>query len=716
MSYSGNPALSSDVQQRILSTFDQTLELARDGNRQEALLGCDFVLRMDPQFQPAQRLQERLRSTTGPVSVADLAMADSLVDPFADLDGLSLDLPDALPDHGSAGSGGLRAQLKSLSEQRRFPELMAAAQRDHAAVMADPELQRLVAGAQEAMEAEPYVLKFLASARAALQAGDAAETARLLDKARALDPTHPGIVELDRLRAGGAAGIAGAGVTPAKPLKIPSPLKTGAMPVSLAVGGGDSESDRRIRELLDEGQAAYDAGDPQGAIDSWSRIFLIDIDHQEASRRIESARKLKAESERQAEEIFHDAVARLESGDTAAARRSFLRVLEIQPGYFAAREYLQQIDTGTVPAPRTATPRDPLAGIGGLAGGLAEPPLPTPPPPARKIGTGTHDLQEEILVPPEPPGEAAPVERWPLKVPAGAGRRDKGRARRLFLLVGGAVLLLALAGAFYFFQNRDQIFPNSKEEAPGPAPSAKAASDPISRAERLYKAGRATTAIGQLKRIPANDPHYAKAQALIAQWGGAGGTGAVGAAGAGATGTAAAGAPGAPGANGEPAPPLTPDAQARRETFLAAARQALGEQSFFKALLRLEQADSLAKLGGDDARLLGETRKTLAPLSNEIDLFHQHEWERLLPQLWRRHTAEPANRDITQMMIDCYYDLAVRDLQRMDVEKAAAGLKEAVALQPGDELLKRHYVFAQTYQERPKDLLYRIYVKYLPYR
>jgi tetratricopeptide (TPR) repeat protein len=490
------------------------------------------------------------------------------------------------------------------------------------------------------------------------------------------------------------------------------------MPVSLAVGGGDSESDRRIRELLDEGQAAFDAGDPQGAIDSWSRIFLIDIDHQEASRRIEAARKLKAESERQAEEIFHDGVARLESGDAAAARRSFLRVLEIQPGYFAAREYLQQIDAGTVPPPRTAMPRDPLAGVGGLGGlggGAAEPPLPAPAPPARKIGTGTHDLQEEILVPPEPPGEAAPAERWPLKAPAGAGRRDKGRARRLFLLVGGAVLLLALAGAFYFFQNRDQIFPNSKEEAPAPAPSAKAASDPISRAERLYKAGRATTAISQLKRIPANDPHYAKAQALIAQWGGAG-AGAGGAAGAGATGTAAGGAPGAPGANGEPAPPLTPEAQARRATFLAAARQALGEQSSFKALLRLEQADALARLDGDDARLLAETRKTLAPLSNEIDLFHQHEWERLLPLLWRRHTAEPANRDIAQLMVDCYYDLAVRDLQRLDVEKAAASLKEAVALQPGDELLKRHYVFAQTYQERPKDLLYRIYVKYLPYR
>ena len=71
MNYSGNPSLSSEVKQRLLSTFEQTLELARNGNRQEGLLGCDFVLRMDPQFEPARVLQERLRTSNGPVAVED---------------------------------------------------------------------------------------------------------------------------------------------------------------------------------------------------------------------------------------------------------------------------------------------------------------------------------------------------------------------------------------------------------------------------------------------------------------------------------------------------------------------------------------------------------------------------------------------------------------------------------------------------------------------
>jgi tetratricopeptide (TPR) repeat protein len=691
MSYSGNPALSSDVKQRILSTFDQTLDLAREGNRQEALLGCDFVLRMDPQFQPAHLLQDRLRATTGPVSVDDLngTPAMPVLDPFADLAGLSLDLPDLLPDQGGGGSVSLRAELQTLSDQRRFPELMAAVQRNQAAVTGDPELQRVLGVAQERMEAEPFVLKFLASARQTLQSGDAAETARLLDKARALDPGHPGIVELDRLRASGAGASA---ANPAMTLKIPKPIKTGAMPVSLAFGGGDSESDRRIRELLDEGQTALDAGDPQGAIDSWSRIFLIDIDHQEASRRIEAARKLKAESERQAEEIFHDGLAQLDAGDAAGARRAFQRVLEIQPGYFAAREYLQQLDAGTVPPAR------------GMAPVIAEPVVPLPS--SREVAG--HDLQQEILVPPEPFESPAFSEQRPVKnkKKTGGASRDSGRARRLFLLVGGAVLLLALAGAWFFLQNRERLFPNSQEtEATPPAAAAKAgATDPIGRAERLHKAGRTTTAVSQLKRIPSNDPHYAQAQTLIAQW--TGGT----AAGA----PAGAASPGAP-AGAVPAA-LTTETAARREALLTSARQASAQNNYVKALGRLEQADALAKLDGAEAQLLADTRNRLQPLASQIDLFRQHEWEHALPDLWRLHDSDPANRDVTQLIVDSYYNLAVRDLQRADAKKASENLKEAINLQQDDELLKRHYLFAQTYQERPKDLLYRIYVKYLPYR
>jgi tetratricopeptide (TPR) repeat protein len=708
MNYSGNSSLSSEVKQRILSTFEQTLELARDGNRQEALLGCDFVLRMDPRFEPARVLQERLRTSTGPVPVQDLQEEKAAAaDPFADLESLSFDLPELLPaslPHLPGVDGALRGELQSLLDQRKFQDLMTRAQKEQAAIAADPELQRIAGTAQERMEAEPYVEKFLAAARQALQAGQTDEVGRLLDKARALDPSHPGVAEIEQARGASpvahwtASGPAAAPAPPAPPeFVIPPPLQTSAVPTSLPFGGGDSESDRRIRELLDEGQAAFNAGDPQGAIDAWSRIFLIDIDHQEASRRIEGARKLKAESERQVEEIFHDGLRHLEAGDSGAARKAFERVLEIQPGYFAAREYLQQLDAGSVSRPRPTGSRE----------AFSEPaPLTATPLPA-----AGRDLKEEILVPPEPPDEAQP-ERRPARKTA-AARRDPGRARRLFLLVGGLVLLVALAITWLLSNKWSQFFPNSQPEVT--ATPAAVSGDPIARAQRLNKAGKTAIALNQLRRIPSTDPHYAEAQKLIAQWGGAEGTGSTPQPGA-TPAEGAAATPGAPGATPPGAPGAAgAESQEKRSELLAEARQAYAEHTYLKALNRLEAAAAVAKLDGDDAALLADTKKKLASLEKDIDLFHQHEWEFVARNMWTKHEADPANRDVTQLLADSYYDLAVRDLQRNDAPKAAEKLKQVLELQD-DPLVRRHLQFAQSYQDRNKDLLYRIYVKYLPYR
>lgn len=688
MSYSGNPSLSSDVKQRILGTFDQTLTLAREGNRQEALLGCDFVLRMDPLFQPAQILQERLRSSAGPVHVDDLQAASppAAADPFADLDNLSLDLPDLLPDpgigFGASPAGALRGEWQALLDQRRLQELMAAAGREQAAVAADPELQRIAGLAQERMEAEPYVLKFLAGARQALQAGQAAEVGRLLDKARSLDASHPGIAELERARAQGPAVAAPA-------FELPSPA---AMPAGFPLGAGkshDSETERRIQELLQEGQAAFDSGDAQGAIDAWSRIFLIDIDHPEASRRIEAARKLKAETERQVEEVFHEGLGNLEDGDLAAARRAFQRVLEIQPGYYAAREYLQQLETGNVPSPKTAGLRD------------VPPPAPLLPLPS-ELGLGGHDpLKEEILVPPDPSEQAAASPRKPAR--KAAAPRGDGRARRLFVLVGGAVLLLTLAVGGFVFLKKDELFPNSEEAAAVPAGDS-LATDPISRAQRLHKAGKTAIALNQLRRLPPADPQYQEAQRLIAEWGGGA-----------APATSAASVPGAAPA-ATPAATTAPVVDDRREALLSAARQAYSEGIYLKARNRFEQAGKLGKLEAADAQLLTDAKRRLEPLAKQIDLFRQHEYEFVIRELWDLRESDPGNRDVTQLLADSYYNLAVRDLQRNDAPKAVENLKEALQLQGSDPVLQRHYQFAQTYQDRPKDLLYKIYVKYLPFR
>jgi tetratricopeptide (TPR) repeat protein len=157
------------------------------------------------------------------------------------------------------------------------------------------------------------------------------------------------------------------------------------------------------------------------------------------------------------------------------------------------------------------------------------------------------------------------------------------------------------------------------------------------------------------------------------------------------------------------------ESQGKRNELLGEARQASAERAYIKTLNKLDAAGAIAKLDGDDARLLADTRQKLASLDKDIDLFHQHEWEFVARDMWTKHEADPANRDVTQLLADSYYNLAVRDLQRNDAPKAAEKLKQALDLQD-DPLVRRHLQFAQTYQDRNKDLLYRIYVKYLPYR
>jgi len=722
MSYPGNPALAADTQQRLLGTFDQTLELAESGSRQEALLGCDFVLSMDPQFEPARRLQERLRSSAGPVPVADLkepaggGALDDLHDlshdlsndpsywaaelpELDDLGGLDAGLPDLASLEPAAASHELRARFSALLEARRFPELLASVERESAAVLADPELGRLAETAHQRMEAEPYVHKFLDKVRQAIGRGDGAEADRLLEKARALDPTHPEIAELAASRAAPAplppplpfpsaaplsAASAGFALEPELTRDLPPELPPALRPIAEpAAFGGDSESDRRIRQLLDEGQAALDGGDPQAAIDAWSRIFLIDIDHQEAARRIEGARKVKAESERQVEEIFHDGLGRLEAGDLPAARQAFERVLELQPSYLAAREYLQQLDAGQVPvvAPAPAAPRDPT-----LATGEAPvlPPL---------TGLAAGELKEEILVPPEPgevPGgrrgrrEARPSDGQAEGEAPAAGRK---RASRTFVYVGSAVLALVLAVGGYVYLNRDRYFPNSTDEA-----SLVPRVDPIARATALHKQGKDAIAVAQLRRLPAKDPHYQQAQKLIAAW-------------------EKPAAPAAP-----PVAPLAPEAAEHRSRLLADARQASAEHSYLRAIEQFGEAGKIAKLEGADADDMARARQEVEPFATQVEAFRQHEWEYVLPTLWRLREKDPGNKDVERLIVDSYYDLGVRDLQRADPTQAANRFQEALKLHPDDADLKRHYLFAQTYQGRPQDMLFRIYVKYLPLR
>jgi tetratricopeptide (TPR) repeat protein len=739
MSYPGNPSISPEVQNRIRATFGQTLELASRGSRQEASLGCDFILQLDPQFRPARTLLERLKTTDGAVQVDDLrdqlagrpseaerkAQADALFgdggldfsdelaelehdlpdlaappgpDAEADADGDSgledapelpdppdlpdfPDLPDVPMEDEDVPRGGendLRGELEALMSQRRFADAVALASSHADAVQADPSLAELASQAASRQEAAPYVERFLDSAHRARQRGDTAEAQALLDKVRSLDPTHPALAA-GASPTPAASPAAGAGDDAPELPQTPSPAAqapgtgtpSGGSPFDL--GGGDDEGDRRIAELLQEGQAAFDKGDHQSAIDAWSRIFLIDIDHEEASRRIEEARRLKSEQERQVEEVYHDSLRSLEAGDEDAAREGLQRVLALVPGHVAAREQLERIESGATAAARPAAA-----------------PTPPPAPPASEEPDRPEPLKEEILVPPEPGAEPPPT------TDDTPGRRTmvatRGGAPRPFLLIGSAVLVVVLVAGYLLWQNRDSIFPNADEAPAGQTTQV----DPIVRATRLHEAGKTAMAINQLRRLPPSSPQYEEAQALISQW-------------------EAVDQPEETPApeTGEPPPGLD---TGRQRELLAQARAAFDGGQNLLARSLLDQATEITELPPEGQDLEAQVAAALRPYGAVIELLEQGEQERALPELWRLHEEAPENPDLRRLIANAYYDLALGALQKGDAAEAAEHLQEAVRMLPNDAELARHLRFAQTYAQRDKDMLYRIYVKYLPPR
>ncbi|HEX2162740.1 MAG TPA: hypothetical protein VHM02_02205, partial [Thermoanaerobaculia bacterium] len=158
-SYPGNPSLSPDVRRRVEATYRQSLDLARQGNRQEASLGCDFVLQL-------------LRRREAEELFGGFDEGGEALSALPDLPDL-LDLPElSAPEAPAAAADDLAGRLAALVAARRDAEAVDLAGRHADRVAADPRLAELAQTAAGRLEAAPYVERFLATAREARLAGD----------------------------------------------------------------------------------------------------------------------------------------------------------------------------------------------------------------------------------------------------------------------------------------------------------------------------------------------------------------------------------------------------------------------------------------------------------------------------------------------------------------------------------------------------------------
>src|SRR4051794_12730194 len=75
--YLGNASLSTAVKERVVSTFQQSLVLFKQGRIDEVVQGCGLILRMDPMFDPAKKLLEKARNPSAPIDVDALPPTDT---------------------------------------------------------------------------------------------------------------------------------------------------------------------------------------------------------------------------------------------------------------------------------------------------------------------------------------------------------------------------------------------------------------------------------------------------------------------------------------------------------------------------------------------------------------------------------------------------------------------------------------------------------------
>jgi tetratricopeptide (TPR) repeat protein len=691
--YPGNPALSAEVREKILSTFRHTLSMYTAGKYNDCLIGCEFILKMDPRFGPARRLLEKARNPNADVDMAELEMA---AEPAA-----------AAPDGTPPGEARrLLAEAVASLDGRDFETAIERARQVIAAQPGNPEALDILEKASGAKAAQPLFDAVHRRADAALGEDHPEDARREVERMRLLDAGNPAIPLLERdieaattANPASAAGpppsedifAAGAsephigfgheqsgpsamsdgapdvlqlgalsldaGETP--PPSFGSPGDTGSLepvPPPLFTPAGPSEeeqgSEREIEALVKQGDEAQARGNRHQAIEIWSRVFLIDINNGEAVTRIEKARQEMAEETRRLAEYLKSGRESFEAGGRDAARQAFLQVLALDPEEPTARFYLEKIQEGESAAPAAAKTAAPAR--------AAVQPTPSP--------------SAAIAVPP-----------------------SRGRLSLLdpkVLGVVGAFLVMTVVGVYFVLSSGGKAAaPVSKTVAPGS----------IEHARELLGNARIAEARSELQRIGGDSDEYAEAQKMLADLG-KGGAGE-------APRARSAGAPQA-----AQRPKVSSLSQNDPARLRAAAEKALQERRYIEAFKNFNLAAAAFRDDPTFTQGMGAAADKVTALTPAVKLYNEGEYDTAIPILWRIYQEDHENQDARSYLFRAYFNQGVTQLQNGLYLKAAKNFQEALSLQPNDVEAARHRKFADHYQKGDLDLMGRIYARHLSQR
>jgi len=276
-------------------------------NFEDAISGCRAVLNISPENQRAKELLDEAQSKLE----AELFTRENL--------------------RKAQEFFKLRDYQKTINECQKIQLL-------------DPDneaVNDLLMKAHEKLEAEPFVQNFINSGRSLFESALYSEAIAQWEKVRSIDPEYP---DLDRL-VNNALHMIGSDSSPSgEPLfDLESPMPAAEVQPEVEGFGFVSDQDR-ITQLLEEGDRLYNNEQYQGAIEVWSEIFMLDVNHPDALERIEKARSSAGEQRLKLKDILKEGQSAYERGDVDQAHQLFSKVKTIDPDNSEAAKYLNLIE------------------------------------------------------------------------------------------------------------------------------------------------------------------------------------------------------------------------------------------------------------------------------------------------------------------------------------------------------------------------------------
>lgn len=153
------------------------------------------------------------------------------------------------------------------------------------------------------------------------------------------------------------------------------------------------------------------------------------------------------------------------------------------------------------------------------------------------------------------------------------------------------------------------------------------------------------------------------------------------------------------------------------EESIAAGRTAFDGHDYDAAKAAFDTAARIKPLPSDVSVMYATASQQVAKLEGAKALFSEQKYQEAIANLDPLLQADPQNQSIRRLLTNAHFNVGAIALQEERLPDALREFDEVLKNDPNDELAKRSKTLADRYSgSQPKDLLFKIYVKYLPLR